>query len=407
MSQAFTKGTPIDTDATLSLNSDIVVPSQKAVKSYVASQVGTPVSSVTASAPILSSGGLTPNISIPAATTSVNGYLTSTDWTTFNGKENVLTFSSPLSRTTNTISIPAATSSVNGYLTSSDWTNFNTAYTNRITSLTTTGSSGAATLSSNTLNIPNYTLSGLGGVPTTRQLTINGTAFDLSADRSWTVGSVTSVSGTGTTAGLSLSGTVTGTGNITLSGTLSTPVSTINDSTTVGQALVKLTNPSATSYLRINSDNTVTALTLSQIKSDLGLSMVFLSGNVTNTTSSTSTFEDVTGLSFAVTSGKTYSWSCRLLYGATSAACFGINNPTTSVNNYMFIASLAATTQALFSGSAPNAGTNAAVSNNGICTGSGTFTATASGTFILRFRATTLNTFTIKAGSILEYKEII
>jgi len=36
MSQGFTKGTPIDTDTTLSLNSDIVVPSQKAVKSYLA-----------------------------------------------------------------------------------------------------------------------------------------------------------------------------------------------------------------------------------------------------------------------------------------------------------------------------------------------------------------------------------
>ena len=35
-------------------------------------------------------------------------------------------------------------------------TNWNTAYTNRITSLTTTGSSGAATLSGNVLNIPNY-----------------------------------------------------------------------------------------------------------------------------------------------------------------------------------------------------------------------------------------------------------
>ena len=40
-----------------------------------------------------------------------------------------------------------------------------TAYTNRITSLTTTGSSGASTLSSNTLNVPNYTLAGLGGEP--------------------------------------------------------------------------------------------------------------------------------------------------------------------------------------------------------------------------------------------------
>ena len=57
--------------------------------------------------------------------------------------------------------------------------------------LTTTGSTGAATFVSNTLNIPNYTLSGLGGVPSSRTLTINGTAYDLSADRSWTVGTMT------------------------------------------------------------------------------------------------------------------------------------------------------------------------------------------------------------------------
>lgn len=39
--------------------------------------------------------------------------------------EQPLTFSSPLSRSTNTVSIPAATSSANGYLTSTDWTTFN------------------------------------------------------------------------------------------------------------------------------------------------------------------------------------------------------------------------------------------------------------------------------------------
>jgi hypothetical protein len=35
--------------------------------------------------------------------------------------------------------------------------------------------------------LPIYTLSGLGGVPTTRTITINGTAYDLSADRSWSI----------------------------------------------------------------------------------------------------------------------------------------------------------------------------------------------------------------------------
>lgn len=49
--------------------------------------------------------------------------------------------------------------------TDANQTNWTTAYTNRITSLTTTGSSGAATLVSNVLNIPTYTLAGLGGQP--------------------------------------------------------------------------------------------------------------------------------------------------------------------------------------------------------------------------------------------------
>lgn len=56
-------------------------------------------------------------------------------------------------------------------------------------SLTTTGNSGAATYSQSTgiLNVPNYTLSGLGGVPLTRTITINGQTFDLSQDRVWNI----------------------------------------------------------------------------------------------------------------------------------------------------------------------------------------------------------------------------
>jgi hypothetical protein len=64
------------------------------------------------------------------------------------------------------------------------------------TSLTTTGSSGPSTLLSGVLNVPNYTLSGLGGVPTSRSLTINGTTYDLTADRTWSVGTVTDVTAT-------------------------------------------------------------------------------------------------------------------------------------------------------------------------------------------------------------------
>jgi hypothetical protein len=48
------------------------------------------VTSVSATAPLISSGGATPNLDMPAATTAVSGYLTSTDWTTFNGKQATL-----------------------------------------------------------------------------------------------------------------------------------------------------------------------------------------------------------------------------------------------------------------------------------------------------------------------------
>jgi hypothetical protein len=49
--------------------------------------VGT-VTSVTASSPLSSSGGSTPNITISQASGSTNGFLSSTDWTTFNNKAN-------------------------------------------------------------------------------------------------------------------------------------------------------------------------------------------------------------------------------------------------------------------------------------------------------------------------------
>ena len=96
------------------------------------------------------SGGVTLISELHLTTDLADAYIASAS--TWNAKESALTFSSPLSRTTNTISIPAATSSVNGYLTSTDWTTFNNK------------------------------------VPTSRTLTINGTAFDLSADRTWTIG---------------------------------------------------------------------------------------------------------------------------------------------------------------------------------------------------------------------------
>jgi hypothetical protein len=117
----------------------------------------TGVTSVTGTSPVVSSGGTTPAISMPAATGSVNGYLTSADWTTFNGKQPAGTYvtsvaaTSPVTSsggTTPTIAMPAATTSVSGYLTSTDWNTFNNKGSGTVTSVTGTApvvSSGGAT----------------------------------------------------------------------------------------------------------------------------------------------------------------------------------------------------------------------------------------------------------------------
>jgi hypothetical protein len=75
--------------------------------------------------------------------------------------------------------------------------------------LTTTGTTGAATLVGSTLNIPQY-VTGAGFVPVGRQLTINGVTYDLSADRTWSItAGVSSVSGTAPVSAVTVSGAVT------------------------------------------------------------------------------------------------------------------------------------------------------------------------------------------------------
>jgi len=74
-----------------------------------------------------------------------------------------LTFFEPLSRTSNTISIPSASASVNGYLSSSDWTTFN----NKLDALTfstgLTNTSGTVTVNSsqNISTLSNLTSNGI------------------------------------------------------------------------------------------------------------------------------------------------------------------------------------------------------------------------------------------------------
>jgi hypothetical protein len=87
MSQGFTKVTPIDTDPTLSLNSDIVVPSQSAVKTYVDTGLSTkvPVSR------ILTINGTSFDLSADRSWTIAGGGGAATIGTTIDGSGGTIT----------------------------------------------------------------------------------------------------------------------------------------------------------------------------------------------------------------------------------------------------------------------------------------------------------------------------
>ena len=67
---------------TLWVNSTLTVGTISGLSADLSSKV----TSVGATSPIVSSGGTTPAISMPVATAATNGYLSSTDWSTFNAK---------------------------------------------------------------------------------------------------------------------------------------------------------------------------------------------------------------------------------------------------------------------------------------------------------------------------------
>lgn len=97
-----------------------------------------------------------------------------------------LTFSSPLSRTSNTISIPSASASVNGYLNSTDWNTFN----NKQTALGFTPENVAnktATASTSTTTYPNWL--GVENYVSTKQNTlVNGNGTTISGEDSVNLG---------------------------------------------------------------------------------------------------------------------------------------------------------------------------------------------------------------------------
>ena len=117
-------------------STDITVPAVTSISALTLGTSGTDLSSTVAN------GSTTPviTLNIPTASATNRGALSSADWTTFNGKQNTIT-------------------------------------------LTTTGTSGAATFASNTLNIPNYGSTFSGYVPYKGATdSVNLGAFDLTVN---------------------------------------------------------------------------------------------------------------------------------------------------------------------------------------------------------------------------------
>lgn len=327
------------------------------------------VSSVSASAPLSSTGGATPTISISQATTSTNGYLSSTDWNTFNGKQaalgytpenaankgasngyaplgsdikiattylpsitmnNVFTAASQSAmlalsavvgdmcvRTDSSISYvlqianpsnpaswvklltPAApVSSVNGFtgsvsLLTSNISEGGTSYywtaarSRAAQSLTVSGSSGASTYDNITgvLNIPTYTLAGLGGQPQ-----LNGTGF---------------VKISGTTISYDNSTYLTGNQTITLSGDISGSGTTAI-TTTIGAS--KVTNTMLAGSIDYSKMNAATVPTWNQNTT----------GNAATTSQTNFSALTVGGTQVVTNNGST--WNIAILGNAATAS---------------------------------------------------------------------------------------
>ena len=189
--------------------------------------VGT-VTSVTGTAPVVSSGGATPAISMAAATGSVNGYLTSTDWTTFNNKGSgsvtsvaALTLGTTGTDLTSTVAtgtttpvitlnVPTASASNRGALSSADWTTFNNKGSGSVTSASVVSANGFAGTVATATTTPAITIT----TSITGVLKGNGTAISAA-----TSGTDYSAGTSALATGIVKSTTTTGALSIAVSGT--------------------------------------------------------------------------------------------------------------------------------------------------------------------------------------------
>lgn len=188
----------------------------------------------------------------------------------------------------------------------------------------------------------------------------------------------------------------------------------ISNATDVGRNLLSLTNPTAIRYLRVNADNSIAALSLTQLKAELGLSRTVLASSVSTSAVSTA-LVDVTGLTFPIIAGNTYKFTAYLIH-TVSVNNVGLKwavNADVAVSNIVYRTfQNAGVPTAMYihqANTLNSASTNTgSTSSNQINSIEGILVANNTGTAIIRFGKSQANagTLTVQAGSFVEYQII-
>lgn len=141
-----------------------------------------------------------------------------------------------------------------------------------------------------------------------------------------------------------------------------------------------------------------------------GRTTVTLGSNVTNNNAVANTIADVTGLSWAVSSGTTYRFYCLITYtsaATTTGSRWAINGPATTILSYKSTYTLTATTLTTNYSStynAPAASNASSLTSGNIATLEGILKPSASGTVTVRFASEiAASAIVAKAGSSCEY----
>jgi trimeric autotransporter adhesin len=260
----------------------------------------------------ISSSVDTHTFNLPTASATNRGALSFTDWTTFNSKEPALTKGNLTEATSavltitggtgavigtgTTIQVAQAGSSSSGYLSSTDWTAFNEKQS--AITLTTTGTSGFATLIGDTLNIPDYTEQ------------YSGTVTSVTAESPLTGGTITTTG----TIGINKANSIT-------DGYLSaTDWSTFNNKATLafrtiavsGQSNVVADSSAATLTLVAGSNVTITT--------DASADSVTISASTGTSGSGTTNYISKWGTSSSLTDSVIYEDSGYIGIGTTAPA---------------------------------------------------------------------------------------